>query len=141
MNRLCIQSTFSTACQRGGFSGPRWLLEEGIVQLPARFERGDRQFLEGPPFADLAEELLAGRFGFYRPPGGFYLWLDVGDGEAAALRLWREAGVRVLPGAYMAQEGAPGSHEANPGHAYVRIALVDTLEAIETALERLVKVL
>jgi len=40
--------------------------------------------------------VLAGRFGFYRPPGGFLLWLDVGDGETAALRLWREAAVRPI---------------------------------------------
>ncbi|TAN76910.1 MAG: aminotransferase class I/II-fold pyridoxal phosphate-dependent enzyme [Magnetospirillum sp.] len=33
---------------------------------------------------DLAERILGGRFGFYRPAGGFFLWLDVGDGEAAA---------------------------------------------------------
>ena len=26
----------------------------------------------------------ADRFGFYRPAGGFFLWLEVGDGEAAA---------------------------------------------------------
>ena len=48
-----------------------------------------------------AEEILKGRFGFYRPPGGFFLWLDVGDGEAAALKLWREAALRSLPGAYI----------------------------------------
>ena len=47
---------------------------------------------------DLAQRRLGNRFGFYRPAGGFFLWLDVGDGEAACRRLWREAGVRVLPG-------------------------------------------
>ena len=40
---------------------------------------------------DIAEHYLGGRFGFYRPQGGFFLWLDVGDGERAALTLWREA--------------------------------------------------
>ena len=49
-----------------------------------------------------ASEVLEGRFGFYAPEGGFFLWLDVGDGEAAAVTLWREAGLRVLPGSYMA---------------------------------------
>ena len=33
---------------------------------------------------DIAEAAIVGRFGFYRPQGGFFLWLDVGDGEAAA---------------------------------------------------------
>jgi aspartate/methionine/tyrosine aminotransferase len=87
---------------------------------------------------DLAERLLAGRFGFYRPPGGFFLWLDVGDGEAAALKLWREAAVRVLPGGYLAQED---EHGANPGRPYVRVALIDDLAATEDALRRVLKTL
>lgn len=57
----------------------------------------------------------------YRPPeAGFFLWLPVEDGEAAALKLWRETGVRVLPGAYLARDVAGG----NPGRGYVRVALV-----------------
>ena len=87
---------------------------------------------------DLAERLLAGRFGFYRPPGGFFLWLDVGDGEAAALKLWRDAAVRVLPGGYLAQADAAG---ANPGQPYLRMALIDGLAATEDALRRVVKTL
>src|SRR5262249_11774285 len=38
---------------------------------------------------DAAEAALEGRFGFYRPAGGFFLWLAVGDGVAATERLWR----------------------------------------------------
>src|SRR3546814_19484806 len=69
----------------------------------------------------LAGRILGNRFGFRKPAGGFFLWLDVGDGEAAALKLWREAGVRVLPGAYMAEPGPDG---VNPGARYIRVALV-----------------
>jgi succinyldiaminopimelate transaminase len=87
---------------------------------------------------DLAERLLAGRFGFYRPPGGFFLWLDVGDGEAAALKLWRDAAVRVLPGGYLAQADAAG---ANSGRPYLRMALIDDLAATEDALRRVLKTL
>lgn len=87
---------------------------------------------------DLAEELLGGRFGFYRPEGGFFLWLEVGDGEAAALKLWREAAVRVLPGGYLAHDDGTG---ANPGRAYVRMALVDDLPGTEDALRRVLKTL
>ncbi|HRK95226.1 MAG TPA: aminotransferase class I/II-fold pyridoxal phosphate-dependent enzyme [Rhodospirillales bacterium] len=87
---------------------------------------------------DLAERLLGGRFCFYRPAGGFFLWLDVGDGEAAAAKLWREAAVRVLPGGYLAQENETG---ANPGRPYVRIALIDDLAATEDALRRVLKTL
>ncbi len=81
---------------------------------------------------DAAERILGGRFGAYRPGGGFYLWLDVGDGEQATRRLWSEAGVRVLPGAYLARPDASGY---NPGAAYIRVALVNSLEITELALE------
>lgn len=92
---------------------------------------------------DLAESILGNRFGFYRPAGGFFLWLDVsatgfGDGEAAAVALWRDAGVKVLPGAYLAQDGADG---LNPGRPYVRVALVDDLATTERGLRRLAEVL
>jgi len=87
---------------------------------------------------DLAERLLGGRFGFSRPAGGFFLWLDVGDGEAAAVRLWRKARIRVLPGAYLAATDANGE---NPGQRFIRVALVHDLATTETALGRLAQVL
>jgi aspartate/methionine/tyrosine aminotransferase len=87
---------------------------------------------------DVAERVLSGRFGFYRPPGGFLLWLDVGDGEKAALTLWREAAVRTLPGAYTARANGRGE---NPGRAYIRVALVHDDATIEVGLTRLLKVL
>lgn len=87
---------------------------------------------------DLAERLLAGRFGFFRPAGGFFLWLEVGDGEAAARALWAEAGLRVLPGAYLARDCADGG---NPGRPFIRVALVDDLPRTEDALRRLLNVL
>ena len=87
---------------------------------------------------DRAAVRLGGRFGFARPAGAFYLWLDVGDGEAAAAALWREAALRVIPGAYLAR-GVSGG--ANPGAAYIRAALVHDIETTEDALDRLSRVL
>ncbi len=87
---------------------------------------------------DLAQAALDGRLGFYRSPGGFYLWLDVGDGEEAARRLWSEAGIRVLPGAYIAKTDAAG---ADPGRRDIRCALVHDLETTDEALARLARVL
>jgi len=81
-----------------------------------------------------AEKILGGRM--KRPKGGFFLWLKVGNGEEAALRLWHEEGVRVLPGAYMGRETEPGKTQTNPGFSYVRVALVSDLSTILTALER-----
>lgn len=86
----------------------------------------------------LAERILGNRFGFRKPDGGFFLWLDVGDGEAAALKLWREAGVRVLPGAYMAEPGPDG---VNPGARYIRVALVYDEAVTQESLNRIVSVL
>ncbi len=89
---------------------------------------------------DICDELLKGRFGYTRPAGGFFLWLDMshlGDAEKAALTIWQAAGVRVIPGAYLAERDRAG---VNPGHSYVRVALVDDAATIREALERLVVV-
>lgn len=86
---------------------------------------------------DVAERILGRDYGFYRPPGGFFLWLDVGDGEKAALALWREAGLRVLPGGYTAH----ATNGSNPGQRYIRVAMVHDEETIAVALERMRRVL
>jgi aspartate/methionine/tyrosine aminotransferase len=90
---------------------------------------------------ELARRLLGNRTGFRIPEGGFFLWLDVGNGEDAALRLWREAGVRALPGAYMGRATEPEKPQTNPGFSYLRVALVNDLSTISTALERMSEVL
>jgi len=87
---------------------------------------------------DIAEATLAGRYGFYRPEGGFFLWLEVGDGEAAALRLWRDAAVRVLPGGYTAR-AADGRR--NPGAPYIRLAIVHDEATLSAAFDRIRRVL
>ncbi len=90
---------------------------------------------------DLAESIFGTRLGFYRPPGGFFLWLDVStiglDGEQAAREVWRQGGVRTLPGAYLSRSGAQG----NPGASYLRLALVHDLDVTEKALTRVNQIL
>ena len=90
---------------------------------------------------DLADQIIGDRYGYERPAGGFFLWLDVaahGGSEAAALKLWREAGLRVVPGRYLAREQDDGS---NPGTDYIRVAMVQNNEITAEALHRLVAVL
>lgn len=87
---------------------------------------------------EAAQEILGPRFGNVIPKGGFFLWLNVGDGEEAARRLWTKAAIRVLPGAYMSRADASGF---NPGAEYIRVALVHDPATNARALERLVKVL
>lgn len=84
---------------------------------------------------DLAARVLGNQFGFYRPQGGFFLWLDVENGERAAATLWTEAGVRVLPGSYLT---APvNGNTADPGGRFIRVAMVHDLETTAEALERI----
>jgi N-succinyldiaminopimelate aminotransferase len=80
-----------------------------------------------------ADAIFSGLQGFECPEGGFFLWLPVHDGEEAALKLWRETGVRVLPGAYLSRE----ANGENPGKAYLRVALVAPKEEMQRGLIQL----
>ena len=81
----------------------------------------------------MADEIFAGVPGYNSPEAGFFLWIDVGDGEAAALKLWQDTGVRVLPGAYLSRD----VQGANPGKNYIRVALVAPKNEAEQGLIRL----
>jgi N-succinyldiaminopimelate aminotransferase len=105
-----------------------WRDEEHAVENRALYRR---KF-------DIAENAIAGRYGFYRPEGGFFLWLDVGDGEEAAVRLWRDAAIRVLPGGYTARAANGG---VNPGRQYIRLAIVHDDATLEDAFARIRRVL
>jgi len=88
-----------------------------------------------------ARRLLGNRANFRLPDGGFFLWLDTGDGIMATRKLWTEAGIRVLPGAYMGRETEPGKTQSNPGFSFIRVALVSDLSTIETSLARMGEIL
>lgn len=81
----------------------------------------------------MAGEVFAGLQGFSLPEGGFFLWLPVEDGEAASLKLWRETGVRVLPGAYLSRD----YNGFNPGKTYIRVALVAPKDEMQRGLIQL----
>jgi aspartate/methionine/tyrosine aminotransferase len=90
---------------------------------------------------DLADQILGSRYGYRRPAGGFCLWLDVsarGGDEAAAVKLYRDGGVRVVPGSYLARRQPDGT---NPGAGYIRLALVADSETTAEAMHRLVEIL
>lgn len=78
----------------------------------------------------IADQIFADVQGYQSPKAGFFLWLPVDDGEAAALKLWCETGVRVLPGAYLAQ----GEGGDNPGTHFIRVAMVAAKETTQRAL-------
>lgn len=82
---------------------------------------------------DIADEILGDIEGYHSPEAGFFLWLPVPDGEAAALKLWQQTGVRVLPGAYLSRD----VNGENPGHGYIRVAMVAPKQEMRQGLMRL----
>lgn len=118
----------------------------GPVQHASAAAWGDETHVEAARAAyrakfDVADAVLAGRFGYRRPAGGFCLWLDVsqfGKDTEATVTLWKDKGVKVIPGSFLAQAGRDG---INPGANYIRLAMVQDPGTIKEALERLVEVL
>ncbi|MDO5647783.1 aminotransferase class I/II-fold pyridoxal phosphate-dependent enzyme [Paracoccus sp. (in: a-proteobacteria)] len=85
----------------------------------------------------IADRILGDIPGYQPIQGGFFLWLPVDDGEAAARRLWQQAAIQVLPGAYLSRD----VDGVNPGAGFIRVALVADAAQTETALTRLRAVL
>ena len=79
----------------------------------------------------IADQVFGDIDGYHSPQAGFFLWLPVEDGEAAAVKLWQETGVRVLPGAYLSQE----ANGENPGRTYIRVAMVAPEQEMQRGLE------
>lgn len=79
----------------------------------------------------VADEIFGDVEGYDPPQAGFFLWLPVEDGEAAALKLWKGSGVRVLPGGYLGRE-VDGQ---NPGHGYIRVAMVAPIDDMTRGLK------
>ncbi len=79
----------------------------------------------------IADRILGNVPGYVSPEAGFFLWLPVENDEDAAVKLWRETGVKVLPGGYLAQD----TDGENPGNKYIRVALVapkdETMRGLE----------
>lgn len=85
----------------------------------------------------IADEILGDIPGYLPPEGGFFLWLPVADGEQAARTLWAQAGIQVLPGAYLSRD----VDGINPGAGFIRVALVADADQTRAALTRLRAVL
>lgn len=97
-----------------------WADEEHAIENRALYQEKFR----------VADDILNGVPGYQGPEGGFFLWLPVEDGEDAALNLWKHAGIRVLPGAYLSRE-VDGDI---PGKPYIRVAMVAPKEEMAQAL-------
>lgn len=79
----------------------------------------------------IADQVFSGVPGYKGPEAGFFLWLPVDDGETAALKLWTQTGVRVLPGQYLSRD----TDGPDPGRGYIRVALVAPKEEMKRGLQ------
>jgi len=79
----------------------------------------------------IADDIFKDVQGYIAPDAGFFLWLPVDDGEAATTKLWRETGVKVLPGAYLSRD----VDGINPGQHYIRVALVAPKQEMQRGLQ------
>jgi N-succinyldiaminopimelate aminotransferase len=78
--------------------------------------------------------ILAACLEVAKPDGAFYLWPHVrGDDVSFVRDLYASQKVTVLPGSFLAREGADG----NPGAGRVRISLVPPVEQCVEAAERI----
>ena len=81
----------------------------------------------------MAENIFKKEYGFYMPDGGFYLWLNVGNGEKITQELWKEEGIKVMPGSYLSR--------TKVSKAYIRIALVSSITETSSALKKIYNLL
>ncbi|MEM1419862.1 MAG: aminotransferase class I/II-fold pyridoxal phosphate-dependent enzyme [Pseudomonadota bacterium] len=82
----------------------------------------------------LADAIFTNHSAYRSPEAGFFLWIPVRDGVSAARSLWRNKGIKVLPGAYISRTDA---HGRDPGADYIRVALVAPMDQVEDGLTRL----
>jgi N-succinyldiaminopimelate aminotransferase len=128
LNRLRSYSCAATPYPLMAASAALWRDEAHAIENRALYKA---------KFAAAARHL--GRHpGFYSPPAGMFLWIDVGDGEAATKKLWEQAGIKVLPGGYLTKNEPDGS---NTGKPFIRVALVHDLDTVDRALARIAQVL
>ena len=90
---------------------------------------------------EMADDILGNMPGYMSPEAGFFLWIEVESGEESCVSLWRETGVKVLPGAYLSRPAAPELGGGDPGLKYIRAALVDTPDNVRRGLTAILDVI
>jgi N-succinyldiaminopimelate aminotransferase len=78
-----------------------------------------------------------------RPAAGFYLWLPVPDGDDCRFTwtLHHRFNTLVLPGSYLGRAGSGPAATPNPGAGFIRVALVDDLDACVEGVRRICSLL
>ena len=78
----------------------------------------------------IADKIFSNIHSYSSPLGGFFLWLEVKNDEQAAIKLWKQTGIRVLPGSYLSRDTVTG----NPGENFIRVALVEKIDQVTRGL-------
>ena len=97
-----------------------WLDENHVIENRALYQQKYKA----------ADQIMGDVPGYKSPDAGFFLWLPVEDGEAAAVKLWEETGVRTLPGAYLARD----FNGVNPADKFLRVAMVAPTQEMQRGL-------
>jgi N-succinyldiaminopimelate aminotransferase len=100
-----------------------WSDEEHVVKNRKIYEKKYK----------IADQIFDDFDGYFSPEAGFFLWINVGDGEKVALELWQNCGVRVLPGRYLAKD----FNGQSPGDQFIRVAMVSELEETKRGLSKI----
>ncbi|MDX1496543.1 MAG: succinyldiaminopimelate transaminase [Salinisphaeraceae bacterium] len=123
-------STMSPAVQSA--SAVAWADEAHVEQNRKLYRAKFDGFLQ-----TLDAETLDGRIQVSAPSASFYLWprlnLAKDDDESFTRRLLCEAGLRVLPGRYLARD----VNNANPGKNHLRLSLVASVDDCQQAAQRI----
>ena len=123
----------NTTLQVGGAGVPHPIQAAGAALWRDEAHVARNQQFYRKNFA-VAQDSLSPHFDVTPPAGGFFLWLNVGDGITATQQLWTQVGLRVMPGAYM---GLNDKNGVNPGAAFIRLALVEDSDLLKQALDAL----
>lgn len=124
LNRVRLNGTGCTPLPLLAAATALWSEDTHVAAMRGRLSRRK----------DVADRLLGGYAGYYRPACGFFLWLRVDDGVALTQRLWRDLALKVLPGAYLTQPAPDGT---NDGRDFIRVALVHDPDTTLHGLSRL----
>ncbi|MGB1581237.1 MAG: succinyldiaminopimelate transaminase [Nevskiales bacterium] len=123
-------STMSPAVQAA--SAAAWSDEIHVQENRRLYKTKFDSFLK-----TLDAESLDGRIQVSAPTASFYLWprlnLPNDNDESFTRRLLCEAGLRVLPGRYLARD----IHGQNPGANHLRLSLVAPVDDCQQAAERM----
>ncbi|MEM7071622.1 MAG: aminotransferase class I/II-fold pyridoxal phosphate-dependent enzyme, partial [Pseudomonadota bacterium] len=85
-----------------------WSDEKHVIENRLHYQR----------LSALANSIFSGYKGFEPSEAGFFMWLNVAQGEHVAKRLWQEQALKFLPGSFMALKNS--NHDKNQALKYIR---------------------